>query len=71
MYRGRTSKIVNGRAWTRRDTSLITDMTKEEQVKVMAWIHGYMKIFCHEKLLSLITAVMASNICLNMILSFT
>lgn len=39
MYRERTAKVVNGRAWTERDTSLVTDMTKEEQEKVMEWIH--------------------------------
>lgn len=39
MYRERTAKVVDGRAWTEDDTSLATDLTDEEQEKVMAWIH--------------------------------
>lgn len=35
MYRERTAKIVDGRAWTEEDTALVTDMTVEEQEKVM------------------------------------
>lgn len=39
MYREKTAKVVDGRAWTEDDTRLVTDMTEEEQEKVMAWIH--------------------------------
>lgn len=39
MYRELTAKIVDGRAWTEEDTALVTDMTMEEQEKVMSWIH--------------------------------
>ena len=38
MYREKTSKVVDGRAWTEGDTALLTDMTEEEQAKVTAWI---------------------------------
>ena len=38
MYREKTSKVVDGRAWTEDDTALLTDMTEEEQTKVTAWI---------------------------------
>lgn len=30
MYREKTSKVVDGRAWTEDDTALLTDMTEEE-----------------------------------------
>lgn len=40
MYREKTAKVVNGRAWTEDDTALLTDMTEEEQAKVTAWIRG-------------------------------
>lgn len=39
MYREKTAKVVEGRAWTEDDTGLVTDMTEEEQEKIMAWIH--------------------------------
>lgn len=39
MYKEKTSKIIDGRAWTEYDTALFTDMTKEEQETVTAWIH--------------------------------
>lgn len=39
MYRERTAKIISGRAWTEDDPDLVTDMTEEEQKKVMVWIH--------------------------------
>ena len=38
MYKERTAKIIEGRAWTEDDEELVTDMTQEEQEKVMAWI---------------------------------
>ena len=31
MYRERTAKIVDGRAWTEGDASLATDMTEDER----------------------------------------
>lgn len=39
MYREKTAKVVEGRAWTEDDTALVTDMIEEEQEKIMAWIH--------------------------------
>lgn len=39
MYREKTAKVVEGRAWTEDDTALVTDMTEEEQEKIMSWIH--------------------------------
>jgi hypothetical protein len=38
MYREKTSKVIDGRAWTEDDTALLTDMTEGEQAKVTAWI---------------------------------
>lgn len=38
MYSHQKSKVVSGRAWTKNDTELLTDMKEDFQKKVMEWI---------------------------------
>lgn len=40
MYIKRTSKIINGRAYTDGDTALLTDLPIHQQQIVIAWIKG-------------------------------
>lgn len=38
LFKVRTSKIIDGHAWTEDDTRLFTDLSQEDQAKVIDWI---------------------------------